>query len=59
MAEPDFRCFANGFFTPSDRGQMNVEFGRKMERSFDKKREMTLLSLHEKGRRKHCLEGMV
>jgi hypothetical protein len=44
MAGPDFRCSANGFFTPYDRGQMNVEFGRKMERSFDKKHEMMLLS---------------
>jgi hypothetical protein len=59
MAEPDFRCCANGFFTPSDRGQMNGAFGRKMECSFDKQREMMLRSLHEKGRRKHCLEGMV
>lgn len=59
MAEPDFRCCANGFFTPSDWEEMHVEFGRKMEHSFDKKREMLLLSLHEQGRRKHCLEGMV
>jgi hypothetical protein len=53
MAGPDFRCSANGFFTPSDRGR------RKMECSFDKKRAMMLFSLHEKGKRKHCLEGMV
>ena len=59
MAELDFRCCANEFFTPSDRGQMNVECGRKMERLFDKMREMTLLSLHEKGSWKYCLEGMV
>jgi hypothetical protein len=59
MGEPDFRCCANGFFTPSDRRQMNGACGRKMERSFDKKREMMLLSLHEKRRRTHCLEGKV
>jgi hypothetical protein len=59
MAGPDFRCSANGFFTPSDRGQMKVESGRKMERALDKKREMMLLSLHEKGRRKYCLEDML
>jgi hypothetical protein len=59
MGEPDFRCYANGFFTPSDRRQMHVECGRKMERSFDKKREMMLLSLHEKRKCTHCLEGKV
>jgi hypothetical protein len=30
-----------------------------MERSLDKKRAMMLFSLHEKGKRKHCLEGMI
>ena len=59
MAEPDFRCSASEFSTLSDWGQMKGEFGRKMERSFDKKCELMLLSLYEKERRKHCLEGMV
>jgi hypothetical protein len=33
----------------------HIGFGRKIWLSFDKKRGMMLLYLHEKGRRKHCL----
>ncbi len=47
MAEPDFRCCANGFFTPSDRSK-GKETRTIMMLSFDEKREMMLLSLHEK-----------
>ncbi|GHO57722.1 MULTISPECIES: hypothetical protein [Ktedonobacter] len=45
MDELDLRCYAREFFTPYDRVQMKGEFGRKMERLFDKKREMMLLSV--------------